>query len=151
MAPVDPQRRLRVLENIPRFLKRPRVELRVRRPAHYPGPPGETEQKELAVGFVVDTGAQTSVVEHSCAAQLHLPILGSVNLKGVAGDMLGFSTMAEVYIRDEWYLIPFVTTTTTRDSLLGYNVLAALSLVSIDRRLRPSPESLPPQPNCPIP
>lgn len=125
--------------------------VRVRRPRR-DAPPGLPQGLTLTVPFLLDSGAQTSVMEPGCAAQLHLRRVGSAGVTGVSGETWATFTQAEVEVSDVWYLIDFIVPSNRvgAQCLLGWNVLTALDLLRLKPGLGVSPESLPVRENCPI-
>jgi predicted aspartyl protease len=107
----------------------------------------------LTVPFVVDTGAQTSVVELNCAKRLHLPRIRAGNVMGVTGSQPAQMTIADIKIGGNWYRSPFIVPPYQgANCLLGINLILTLHLVRFNPAFGIVPEQrATPEPNCPTP
>jgi predicted aspartyl protease len=107
----------------------------------------------LTVPFLVDTGAQTSVVELNCAKRLHLPLLPVGNVTGVTGSQKAAMTLADIKIGGHWYRSPFIVPPNYgANCLLGINLILTLHLVRFNPTFGIVPEQRAnPEPSCPTP
>jgi predicted aspartyl protease len=107
----------------------------------------------LTVPFVVDTGAQTSLVELNCAKRLHLPLLPVGNVMGVTGIQQAGMTIADIKIGGHWYRSQFlVPLKQGANCVLGINFIRTLHLVRFNHAFGIVPEQrMNPEPNCPTP
>jgi predicted aspartyl protease len=107
----------------------------------------------LTVPFVVDTGAQISVVALNCAKRLHLPRLPVGNVTGVTGSQPAQMTLADIKIGRHWYRSQFlVPINQGANCVLGINFIRALHLVRFNRAFGIVPEQRAnSEPNCPTP
>jgi predicted aspartyl protease len=107
----------------------------------------------LTVPFLVDTGAQTSVLEFNCAKRLHLPRLRVGSVTGVTGSQPVDMTLADIKIGRHWYRSQFIVPLNQEENCaLGINFIRTLHLVRLNPAFRIVPEQRASSgPSCPTP